>query len=78
LSNITVLALQLYTDYIYSFELAAVLLLIAIIAAITLVHRKEVKRKGQSIGRFINIQHLNNKQEQHHDCADIDQNQSNC
>jgi NADH-quinone oxidoreductase subunit J len=42
------LALQLYTDYIYSFELAAVLLLIAIIAAITLVHRKEVKRKGQS------------------------------
>jgi hypothetical protein len=27
-SNITVLALQLYTDYNYSFELAAVLLLI--------------------------------------------------
>jgi nucleotidyltransferase/DNA polymerase involved in DNA repair len=41
-SNITVLALQLYTDYIYS------------------------------------IQHLNNKQEQYHDCADINQNQSNC
>jgi NADH-quinone oxidoreductase subunit J len=55
-SNITVLALQLYTDYIYSFELAAVLLLIAIIAAITLVHRKEVKRKGQSIAQQVKVQ----------------------
>ncbi len=55
-SNITVLALQLYTDYIYSFELAAVLLLIAIIAAITLVHRKEVNRKGQSISEQVKVQ----------------------
>lgn len=54
-SNITVLALQLYTDYIYSFELAAVLLLIAIIAAITLVHRNEINRKKQSIAEQVSV-----------------------
>ncbi len=55
-SNITILALQLYTDYIYSFELAAVLLLIAIIAAITLVHRKRINCKNQSIVDQIKVQ----------------------
>ncbi len=54
-SNITVLALQLYTDYVYPFELAAVLLLIAIIAAITLVHRNEFHRKKQSIAEQVNV-----------------------
>lgn len=54
-SNITVLALQLYTDYIYAFELAAVLLLIAIIAAITLVHRNKANRKSQSIAQQISV-----------------------
>lgn len=55
-SNITVLALQLYTDYVYPFELAAVLLLIAIIAAITLVHRNEVNRKTQNIAEQVKVQ----------------------
>lgn len=55
-SNITVLALQLYTTYVYPFELAAVLLLIAIIAAITLVHKKDVNRKKQSISEQVNVQ----------------------
>lgn len=55
-SNITVLAMQLYTDYVYPFELAAVLLLIAIIAAITLVHRNEASRKKQSIAEQVNVQ----------------------
>lgn len=55
-SNITELALQLYTVYVYPFELAAVLLLIAIIAAITLVHRGEVTRKNQSISEQVNVQ----------------------
>lgn len=55
-SNITNLALQLYTDYVYPFELAAVLLLIAIIAAITLVHRGEHNRKKQSISEQIRVQ----------------------
>ncbi|MDB3893134.1 NADH-quinone oxidoreductase subunit J [Candidatus Thioglobus sp.] len=54
-SNITELALQLYTTYVYPFELAAVLLLIAIIAAITLVHKKEIKRKQQSISEQVNV-----------------------
>ncbi|SMN10812.1 NADH-ubiquinone oxidoreductase chain J [uncultured Candidatus Thioglobus sp.] len=55
-SNITVLALQLYTDYVYPFELAAVLLLIAIIAAITLVHRNESSRKKQNIAKQVKVQ----------------------
>ncbi|MDB3972077.1 NADH-quinone oxidoreductase subunit J [bacterium] len=54
-SNITELALQLYTTYVYPFELAAVLLLIAIIAAITLVHKKEINRKQQSISEQVNV-----------------------
>ncbi|WP_201341603.1 NADH-quinone oxidoreductase subunit J [Abyssogena phaseoliformis symbiont] len=55
-SNITVLAMQLYTTYVYPFELAAVLLLIAIIAAITLVHRNKTSRKKQSISEQVNVQ----------------------
>jgi NADH-quinone oxidoreductase subunit J len=55
-SNITVLAMQLYTTYVYPFELAAVLLLIAIIAAITLVHRNEASRKNQSISEQVSVQ----------------------
>lgn len=55
-SNITELALQLYTIYVYPFELAAVLLLIAIIAAITLVHRQETERKKQSIAEQVSVE----------------------
>lgn len=55
-SNITVLALQLYTDYVYPFELAAVLLLIAIIAAIALVHRNKINRKNQNIAEQVSVQ----------------------
>ncbi|CAB9542397.1 NADH-ubiquinone oxidoreductase chain J (EC [Bathymodiolus brooksi thiotrophic gill symbiont] len=54
-SNITVLAMQLYTDYVYPFELAAVLLLIAIIAAITLVHKNEGNRKSQNISEQVSV-----------------------
>ncbi|CAC9579177.1 NADH-ubiquinone oxidoreductase chain J (EC 1.6.5.3) [uncultured Gammaproteobacteria bacterium] len=54
-SNITVLAMQLYTDYVYPFELAAVLLLIAIIAAITLVHKNEGNRKSQNIAEQVSV-----------------------
>jgi NADH-quinone oxidoreductase subunit J len=54
-SNITELALQLYTTYVYPFELAAVLLLIAIIAAITLVQKKEINRMQQSISEQVNV-----------------------
>ena len=39
-SNTKALGRLLYTDYVYPFELAAVLLLVAMIAAIALTHRK--------------------------------------
>ena len=55
-SNITQLALQLYTQYVYPFELAAVLLLVAIIASITLVHRVDGRRKKQSISQQVRVQ----------------------
>jgi NADH-quinone oxidoreductase subunit J len=55
-SNITAIAQQLYTIYVYPFELAAILLLIAIIAAITLVHRTQVNIKKQNITEQINVQ----------------------
>ena len=39
-SNTKELGMLLYTEYVYPFELAAVLLLVAMVAAITLTHRK--------------------------------------
>ncbi len=55
-SNITAIAQQLYTVYVYPFELAAILLLIAIIAAITLVHRNQLNSKKQIISDQIKVQ----------------------
>jgi NADH-quinone oxidoreductase subunit J len=54
-SNITQLALDLYTQYVYPFELAAVLLLIAIIAAIRLTQRNEKRRKTQNINEQVEV-----------------------
>ncbi len=51
LSNTEAIGMVLYTDYVFAFELAAVILLVAIIAAITLVHRKPIRSKRQSILR---------------------------
>ena len=48
-SNTEQLGLVLYTDYVLAFELAAAILLVAIIAAITLAHRKLVRSKRQDI-----------------------------
>jgi NADH-quinone oxidoreductase subunit J len=45
-SNTKELGLQLYTDYLYPFEIAAVILLVAIIAAIALTMRKRIKRQS--------------------------------
>jgi NADH-quinone oxidoreductase subunit J len=39
-SNVKMLGLQLYTDYVYPFQLAAVMLLVAIVAAIALTMRR--------------------------------------
>jgi NADH-quinone oxidoreductase subunit J len=49
LSNTENIGSVLYTDYVFAFELAAIILLVAIIAAITLIHRPPVRRKQQSI-----------------------------
>lgn len=43
------LGLVLYTQYVLAFEMAAVILLMAIIAAITLVHRRPTNAKLQNI-----------------------------
>lgn len=43
------LGLVLYTDYVFAFELAAVILLVAIISAISLVHRNPSRSKRQDI-----------------------------
>ncbi|AHE68249.1 NADH-quinone oxidoreductase subunit J [Legionella oakridgensis] len=50
-SNTESLGLVLYTDYVLAFELAAAILLVAIIAAITLVHRGPRRSKQQDIVR---------------------------
>lgn len=55
-SNVKALGAVLYTTYAYPFELAGVLLLIAMIAAITLTHRGRPTRAIQNPARQINVQ----------------------
>ncbi len=50
-SNIKDLGSVLYTDYVYPVELAAVLLLIAIISAISLTHAGKPNRKVQDVNK---------------------------
>jgi NADH-quinone oxidoreductase subunit J len=52
-NNIVELAKILYTKYVLQFELAAVILLVAIIASIALVYRPSKNRKMQDIGKQI-------------------------
>jgi len=52
-SNTKALGEVLYTQYAYPFELAAVLLLIAIIAAISLAHRPTRQARKQDVRRQI-------------------------
>jgi len=47
-SNTKALGALLYTDYVLAFEIAAVILLVAIVAAISLTMRKRSKTKYQS------------------------------
>ncbi len=49
-SNTRELGLQVYTTYVYPFEVAAVILLVAIVAAIALTLRQRKVRKGQNPG----------------------------
>ncbi len=59
LPNATALGMVLYTDYVYAFELAAVLLLIAIVAAIGLANRD----KGDSLRQNVLKQVVTRKQD---------------
>jgi NADH-quinone oxidoreductase subunit J len=54
-SNTRALGLLLYTDYVYAFEIAAVVLLVAIIAAITLTHRRRRETKYQDPGAQVKV-----------------------
>jgi NADH-quinone oxidoreductase subunit J len=54
-SNTAELGTKLYTEYVYPFELAAVLLLIAIVAAISLTMRKRAGLKQQNIGKQVAV-----------------------
>ncbi len=54
-SNTHQLGAVLYTDYVYPFELAAILLLIAIIAVIALTFRGNKGRKSQQISQQLNV-----------------------
>ena len=54
-SNTKALGLQIYTDYAYPFEIAAVILLVAIIAAIALTHRQRRQTKYQNPGKQVRV-----------------------
>jgi len=54
-SNTAELGKMLYTDYVYPFELAAVLLLIAIVAAISLTMRKRPGLKDQNVAKQVAV-----------------------
>lgn len=54
-SNVSVMGEILYTDYLFPFEVAGVLLLVAIITAISLTFRGKKERKSQVVSQQINI-----------------------
>ena len=54
-NNTKALGAVLYTEYVYAFEIAAVILLLAIVAAITLTMRKRPGLKVQDIGKQVAV-----------------------
>jgi len=54
-SNTRTLGLQIYTDYAYPLEIAAVILLVAIIAAIALTHRERRESKYQNPSEQVKV-----------------------
>ena len=54
-SNTKALGRLVYTEYVYPFEIAAVILLVAIIAAIALTHRKRREAKYQNPSEQVNV-----------------------
>ena len=53
--NTHALGMLLYTDYVYTFEIAAVILLVAIIAAIALTHRQRRETRYQDPGKQVKV-----------------------
>ncbi|MBT8103094.1 MAG: NADH-quinone oxidoreductase subunit J, partial [Gammaproteobacteria bacterium] len=54
-SNTEALGAVLYTEHVYAFEIAAVILLLAIVAAITLTMRKRPGLKVQDIAAQVAV-----------------------
>ena len=54
-SNTQALGRLIYVDYVYPFEVAAVVLLVAIVAAIALTHRKRKATKYQDPGQQVKV-----------------------
>jgi NADH-quinone oxidoreductase subunit J len=54
-SNVKELGRLVYTEYVYPFELAAVLLLIAIVAAIALTLRRRKDNKTQNVAQQVTV-----------------------
>jgi NADH-quinone oxidoreductase subunit J len=54
-SNTRELGSVLYTEHVYAFELAAMLLLLAIVAAITLTMRKRAGLKAQNVAKQVAV-----------------------
>jgi len=54
-SNVRELGSVLYTDYVFPFEIAGVILLVAIISAITLTFRGPQQRKKQRVVEQIRV-----------------------
>lgn len=54
-SNTEALGSVLYTDYVYPFEIASVILLVAIVAAIALTMRRRLETKYQDPGRQVKV-----------------------
>ncbi len=55
LTNTEALGRLLYTDYVYAFEIAAVLLLLAMVAAISLTLRRRKDVKSQNPGQQVRV-----------------------
>jgi NADH-quinone oxidoreductase subunit J len=54
-SNTEALGRLMYVDYVYAFEIAAVILLVAIVAAIALTHRQRRESRYQDPGRQVKV-----------------------
>jgi NADH-quinone oxidoreductase subunit J len=55
LGNTKMLGIELYTQYLYPLEIAAVLLLVAVVAAIALTLRQRKDARGQNPGQQVRV-----------------------